>query len=276
MFAIKRYYGFPNRRYKVFLFTNPVLKMKQIFNCLNGFLLATLSVALLQLAFPDLANAGNRDGYRIKASIAGAPDTSCYLAYHFGDKVFVEDTFSIEKGVVLFEGNEKLSDGIYVAIVPDKGYFEFLVTEKEQRFSLQTDTTNFVKYMKIEGSRENELFYQYQRFLAGKNPLLKENADLLKVTEDADSLQMLRETRQKLQAELEAYRLDFVDKHPKSFLGKVFYTMKEPKVPEGIFDDLEEKEAERARFYYVRNHYWDNVDFSDPGLLRNAGNKQQN
>jgi hypothetical protein len=97
--------------------------------------------------------------------INGLKDTVCYWGYHYGDKQYVRDTARVDsKGLVVFEGNKELEGGIYLVIMPNKKYIE-VILNGENNFSLETDTADVVRNMKVKGSKENELFYQYLVFI---------------------------------------------------------------------------------------------------------------
>ena len=53
-------------------------------------------------------------------------------------------------------------------VLPGKKYFE-LIIDKEQHFSVETDTVEYVKHMKVSNSAENTLFYNYLQFINGKS-----------------------------------------------------------------------------------------------------------
>ena len=79
-----------------------------------------------------------------------------YLGNYYGDKQYLKDTTKVDKnGIATFSGKEKLPGGIYLIVTQAKKYFE-LIIDKEQFFSVETDTTDFIKYMKI---KHYTLFY---------------------------------------------------------------------------------------------------------------------
>jgi len=103
--------------------------------------------------------------YEIKIKINGVSDTVAYLGHHFGEKKYVVDTAKVDsKGNVVFAGDKKLERGIYIVVLPSRGmtYFELLIGDN-RKFSLETDTTNFLQTMKVKGDKENQAFMDYQR-----------------------------------------------------------------------------------------------------------------
>src|SRR5215204_4953646 len=103
-------------------------------------------------------------GYNVKVKVNGLRDSLCYLANYYGDKQYLKDSSKADaSGTIVFKGAEKLPGGIYMIVLPGKKYFE-LIIDKEQVFSVETDTMEYVKHMKVSGSNENKLFYDYLQF----------------------------------------------------------------------------------------------------------------
>src|SRR5438105_3856979 len=83
-------------------------------------------------------------GYDIKVKINGLHDTVCYLGNHYGEKQYVRDTARVNhEGWVEFKGKKELDGGIYLVVIPNKTYFEILITENDQKFTIETDSVDF-------------------------------------------------------------------------------------------------------------------------------------
>lgn len=228
------------------------MKLKLLY-CLSFFL------------FPFLALA--QKGYEIKVRVEGIKDTLAFLGYHYGDKQYVTDTVRVDsKGNFVFKGDEPLEGGIYLVVLPNKSYFEILVSE--QKFSLETDTLDLVNHLKVTGSKENLIFNNYQRFLVQKQ---KEIAPL-KARYDAwksnpDSAKAIQQLMKKVDQDVKDFRLKILRDNPKSFTGQLIRCMIEPEPPEPPKDAKGNIDS-TFQFYYVKNHLLDSVDFSDARLLR--------
>ena len=115
----------------------------------------------LFLLLPFFSFTGNEQGYNIKIKIKGLKDTVCYFGNYYGDKQYVRDTAKVDaNGNLVFSGKTKLPGGIYLVVLPSKKYFE-VILDKEQNFSMETDTIDLVNKMKVKGSDDNILFYKY-------------------------------------------------------------------------------------------------------------------
>lgn len=246
--------------------------------CLIALALSVFVPFLLSCS-PARATQKPKDGYNIKIKMKGAKDT-VYLGYHYGSQIYIEDTFRLDPktGVCEMKGEKTLFGGIYLAITMDKNakgkketkYFDFLVDNKEQHFSLEVDTSDFVKSMKITNSPTNDLFNKYQRYLAThqddlnkwKTELDTLNAHKNKTPEDTVRARDLREKLTAKDKEINEYRLDFVKKNPTSLLTTIFKGMQEVQASDDV------KKVDSLWLRYIRQHYWDNIDFNDERLVR--------
>ena len=100
-----------------------------------------------------------------------------YLTYYYGKNINIEDSaFISDKGIAVFQKNEKLLPGVYSIVFPGKNkMFDFLV-DKEQVISIKADATDLINKTIVTGSKENILFQQYQKFVSFKRkPFAKRN-----------------------------------------------------------------------------------------------------
>ena len=207
-------------------------------------------------------------GHKFLVKVNGIADSTCYLGHYYGQYQYVDDTAKANsKGEIVFQGKATLPGGIYFVILPKKKYFEFIIN-KEQTLSLETDTADFIKNMKVKGSPENKLFYEYLNYVNGSQTYyasLKKRLDLNKGNKD--STDMLNKEIEAVDKKVKDYKLDFIKKNPDCFISKVFIASKDPDLPEipilsnGRKDSIFEYNA-------FKDHYWDNIDFSDDKILR--------
>ena len=211
-------------------------------------------------------NKPQKPGYEIKFVMKELKDTTVSLGYYYGDKQYLKDSARVDgNGNFMFKGDERLDPGIYLVIMPDKNYYE-IILDKEQHFSVETKGPNYIENMKIKGSKENILFYEYLNFI---NPKGKESEKLRKQYEGASAKDSVN-IKSKLEAldkEVVAYKKDFREKNPDSFVALIFKAMDDPKLPEiPKGEDGKEDQAEKFKIY--KKHFWDNIDFTDDRILR--------
>lgn len=208
------------------------------------------------------------DGYKIKCRINGVKDSAVYLAYYFGDKQYLKDTAIADaNGNLEFTGKEALPGGIYLVVVPKRRYFEIIV-DKEQMFSLETDTADFTKFMKIKGSKENDLFYGYLAFITEKSKEMEPLKEKLKgFDEKSKEAKGIKDQMAAIDKQVKDYKLKYITENGNTLLAKVFKTSQEPEVPEAPVLSNGKKDSTFA-YRYFKAHYWDGVDFSDDRILR--------
>jgi peroxiredoxin len=209
-----------------------------------------------------------KDAYNIKVKIAGLSNTECYWGYHFGEKQYVADTVKVDaNGNMVFRGEKALDGGIYLIIIPSKKYFEVIIAS-DTEFSLETDTTDFINKMVVKGSKENEAFYDYLKFINAKQKKLesyKARMDANKTNND--STEALKAKMTQLDEEVKDYKLNVMKNKSDLFIAKIFKTSQDPELPETPTLPNGRKDSTFAYRYY-KNHFFDNVDFSDARLLR--------
>ncbi|MEY4875723.1 MAG: hypothetical protein RL708_872 [Bacteroidota bacterium] len=204
------------------------------------------------------------EGYKISLKLNGYKDKVCYLANYYGDKQYIQDTVTLKNigDLIVFEGKEKLHQGIYMVVIPSHKYFELMVGE-DQFFEVETDTTDFVGHLKIKGSIDNELFLDYLKFTTKMGgEMEKANAKYRSAKTKYDSLSAAKSMGD-ADSIVNDFRKKFALKNPKLLLSNIFKAMPEPVVPK----EIEAKKDNNLSFNYFKTHYFDNFDFSDERLL---------
>lgn len=211
--------------------------------------------------------------YEIKLKIKGVQDTVVYLCHHFGKQKYIVDTAKVDnKGNSIFSKNKILPKGIYLIVMPSKGmsYFEILIADS-QKFSIETDTVDYVNNMVIIGSDENIVFSKYQRKmfdLSQKLNILNKDFEAAQKTNDSKKQEEIRENMQKWSKERTDYLKYQISEHPNYFFSTILKSMIDPEIPEAPKDDKGEIIDPSFAYHYYKQHYWDNIDFGESGLLR--------
>lgn len=208
------------------------------------------------------------NGFKITGRIQGLKDTTCVLAHYFGAGQYIpKDTARVDaNGNLVFEGKNKLPEGLYIAVTPKSRYVELLMTD-DQNFSFETDTANFIKHMKVTGSKENELFYAYQQELGNFYDEAKAIEVEKKIRNDATSAALATQKLNELQKKAQDYRDQFSKENKGTFAVKLIKASAEPDVPPA-------PKAANGRpdsvwvFNYFKSHFWDDYDFSDERFVR--------
>jgi len=209
-----------------------------------------------------------QDGYEIKVKIDGFENDTLLLGYQYLDKQYIKDTVLVEGDTYTFKGGKMLDCGMYLLVMPPTNqYLQILINDEDQKFSIATNTSTPVQSAKIDGSEENNLFYEYLSFISTKTPMAQELHKQL--TEEKELKKDIKNTQEKLNAlntEVTDYQKNVIEKHPGTLTARVIQTSREIDVPEFGTDE----ESRRKRFYYIREHWFDNMDLSDPCMIRTS------
>lgn len=209
-----------------------------------------------------------QEGYELKFKINGLKDSLVHIANYYGEKQYLKDSaYADANGNILFKGAEALPGGIYLFVFPNKTYFEFLI-DKEQKFSLECQLGNVIETMKIKGSNDNILFYEYLKFIQDRSkevePLKAERKLKADSHQPTDSLD---EKIKGIDKRVIDFKTEFIKTHPDCILSAIFKGSQDPEVPELPTKPDGSKDSAFA-YYYYRDHYFDNLDLSDERLLR--------
>ena len=209
--------------------------------------------------------------YEFKVKIKGVSDTTLFLAHHYGAQQYVIDTVKINSNSeAVFSGNDTLPGGIYLCVAPSlkNKYFEFIVSGKEPKFQMETDTFDFVKNMKVTGSKENTIFYEDLNFINTKKTeitLLKNK--LQSVGETSEEGKQIKEEMKSVNKQVEDERARIISENPGLFYASFLQCITDIKIPDAPINPDGTKDSTFA-IRYVRNHYFDNINFNDERLLR--------
>ncbi len=205
-----------------------------------------------------------QQGYNIEMKIKHLQDTSLYMTTYFGDKIRIVDTAYAQKPeTFVFKGDKPLAGGIYMAVNPKKvKLFEFVVNKK-QNLVIIADTNDFTNSVKVKNSPENRVFYDY---LLHNKQIYEKIAPLTKAL---DTLDKSGDRYNEIKKEIDSlnkvsvdYKLNLIKKYPDLLVARILNGMREVEVPKDTLhtDSL-------FAYHYLKKHYWDNFDLSDPRLL---------
>ncbi|MEO1449039.1 MAG: DUF5106 domain-containing protein, partial [Bacteroidota bacterium] len=146
------------------------------------------------------------------------------------------------------------------------------IVNKDQTFTLATDTTDFAGNMKVKGSDENEIFYDHIRYLGAQREKLNALNAEFQALEDKESAsaQALKDNMQGLNDGVLEARRELRTDNPRSLAAVVLTASDMPKIP-----DAPEGAEENWQFFYYRAHFWDNLDLGDSRMVRTPVYKQK-
>jgi thiol-disulfide isomerase/thioredoxin len=230
----------------------------------------TLLIFLFVLPLTILAQ--NKAGYDISVDIKGLGDSTVYLAYHFGDKQYVRDTLKLDRnGYGKFTGRESLPQGIYMIVIPGNKYFEILIPSK-QIFGVSCLFTDFFNTLKFTGSEENSAFIVYQRkWVSLQEEENRLNARYQANKQNQDSLKIISGLSGTNELKMKNYLRSVVEENKGTLLAMVVKMIIPVEVPETIVPENAQNPDSIKWFrsyLYNKDHFFDNIDFSDERILR--------
>jgi len=215
------------------------------------------------------ATAFAQKGYNIRVKLDNYAENELILGFHYGDKQYVKDTVTLgADGYFTFKADTLLPCGVYMFVLkPDNSFIQILLPDTDQDFTITTDAKDAVFKMKTKGTEDNQIFYEYLGYL-GK---MRIDADTIRAQMErlknnpADSLRLVQKSGE-LDKLVKKYQRELIAKHPGTLTAKIIKSSTEPEIPE--FEGKDDKEIQLKKYFWYRAHYFDNIDISDPCMLR--------
>lgn len=213
-------------------------------------------------------NVQAQEGYKIQVDIKGYDNDTCILGYHLGPKLYIKDTLIKREsnGKWVFRGEESLPGGLYfIYLKSENMYFDFLIpNEKEQKtISIKTKfdkERNLSKHLVIDGSPENKVFVDYMKSVAQLEQRARQIQQQMGTEKDETKKKALQEEMSTLGKQRDQSQEELLKNHPKTLIANMVAATKQPQTPEGM-DQMQ-------RFYFYRNNFWNDFDWTDERLIR--------
>lgn len=205
-------------------------------------------------------------GHNIEITLKPFKNTKIYLGTNYGqNRVLADSTILNAASLGYFKGKQKLTPGIYFIVSPNYSIlFEFLV-DGGQQFKIIADTMNLADHT-IIGSKDNDIFSSYSKTM---NQLGAQRSQLEQAyntaTTSIDSAKYLIDIK-KIDTSFKKERQKIITNSPKSMMRFFLDVLQRPEAP--AVPIINGKADSTYPFYYVKNHFWDNVVFNDNRLIR--------
>lgn len=212
-------------------------------------------LTILLLLLLSAAAVMAKGGYKFILQIDGNKDSMMLLCYYYAqDKMVMDTAFNNGKGGYVFEDKRDLLPGLYFFINEKGRSIDFVVYHETPKFKFHTDDRDWQRNMTVSGSRENTLFFNFNRSAEA----LYEELESQRAEMDSATYKM---KAKQLVGRLDTMRLDFIAKHPETMLARMMNAMYEPPRPP---DSLKGND----RYFFVMHHYFDNVALDDDFIIR--------
>ncbi len=208
----------------------------------------------------------NAQGYEITVDLQNYDYDGLKLGYHFGDKQYIKDSTKIDPKTkkFVFKADTLTESGVYLIIMqPDNKYFQILLDDNEQRFSIKADALQPESNISFKGSPQNTLFYDYMKKLGE----YRKELEVIKGEYPEGDTSKLQLTRvNEVNKKVRDYQKSIYEKHPEYLLSAIIaFNFEIEEIPE--FEGTEEEIAYK-KFYYSRDHYFDFINTQDNRLIR--------
>lgn len=206
----------------------------------------------------------------IKITLSDLPNSGlCRIVGFYSDQNYIADTLQAINGVIHYKNPKGLAQGFYYFGVPGKpnDYIQVMVGE-DQQFEMTCRFTDVINSMVINGSDENTMFYEFSKFENGISGRLQGIANKMTgLSDGSPEYKKLKAEKEQTEGEKLTKIKEIYQKNPKSLFANFKFGGQNPK----LRDDL----PNEAQVPQYRKEFWDNVNFSDPRLLRTPmiGNK---
>ena len=206
-------------------------------------------------------SAKSKETYHITLTIEGNNDTVMYMGHYYAAGNLVVDTAKRDrKGQFVFSGTKELKPGMYFFANPKGNYADFVVYHEKPFFKFKTIERNWTLNMEVEGSKENQLVYNYQRMI---DNIYKEFENQRAGLDSATAANFYHTT---IRSTIDSASRAFIKTNPNCMIAKVLMVSIPPEVP--LLDDTGRELSNNERFYYMLDHYFDNIPLDDEMIIR--------
>lgn len=223
------------------------------------------------LSLFSLSSLAQKTGYDIKIRFTEATkDNKLFLCRYFGKgfpEVYKVDSATVNsKGEFHFKKSDDFLGGMYIVLYNNNSMWYDIVMYNGMKLDLTIDPKK-VQNTIVKGSKENSLNLKY---LILSEEYGEINGNIRKKLETATS----HDDSLKVYKEIESKRDEFVEKRdkiaaeaPNSLFSKIIQAIDKPTPPSGIHYKDDGTVDSFYSFYYVKNNYWNNFDFTEERLI---------
>lgn len=205
---------------------------------------------------------------KIRIKVDGEKDTTVFLVKYYGNKTLYADTAEMIKGVVTFDG-KKQKPGMVGLLLSGQRFFEFIYNNAD--IDLETKGPDFIGNMKVKKSDENTLFLEY--IFALKSNREKSEALLAKAKgfdKNSKEYKDLMTQIDDISTNVKKYQVKFASDNKDKLVGKIVALTTDIDIPEPPRNAKGELIDSNFRYFYYRDHFFDNIDLKDDRLVNTA------
>lgn len=203
----------------------------------------------------------------IHLQIRGLSSQWIYLqGVHENVKSKVDSSWVDTEGKAFLMYSQPFPPGFYTIKLGAEESIPMLL-DKDQVFTLETDFDQLIKNMKVRGSKENSLLYEKLQWdIDLQERFQAEVQQIMAVGEQTLDEAMINQLRQKYFTQSDRFLNELISSHANTLFAKIEKAQQPPESLLALLVDPPQNVA--ARYQELMDHFWDNVDFSDPRLLQ--------
>lgn len=208
----------------------------------------------------------NSFSQELKFKVKGIPDTTVHLVKYIGSKLYYADTAEMKNSVVTFDGS-KQDPGIMALLLPGQKYFEFIYNN--EKVHIETESSNYVEDMVIKKSKENQIFLDYILKIKESSKKGMELSEKRKSLDPSDEVEINKISQQldDLNDNVTTFQKKLVIENPYLLVSKIVKMSSDVEIPEAPRNDDGSLVDSSFSYKYLRDHFFDNVDFTDDRLV---------
>ena len=196
-----------------------------------------------------------KPAYKLVLQVDGCTDSMVLLCGYYAQNRLIYDTaYNNGKGRFEFEGSRELKPGLYFFDNLKGRSVDFVIYKEKPDFKFHTDFRDWKRNMSVTGSKQNEVFYNFQR----RMDVVYDEMDAAKAAMDSATFEVYRQQRYR---HIDTIRLQFIADYPDAMLSKMMLATKDPARPP---DSLQGDD----RYFYMMHHFFDNVPLDDDFIVR--------
>ena len=190
-----------------------------------------------------------------------------YLASHFGKyQTLLDSVIADSEGKLIFKNKKKYISGIYMLLNNSKEIeFEFLMDDVQQ-FKIEPNIVTPSK-TKIYNSQQNIDFRDFTIFLESKRSQLELLQESIKTTENPKDKFEFQNKIKSVENEIENYKQNYRLSHSNTLA--LLFKLTQPIDDFSSLAKNQKLTTKKDSILYLKNNYFEGIDFKDSRLLRN-------
>ena len=216
---------------------------------------------LLLIILIVVANQIFSQNYTLSISVDEYPSSYIYIADFYGDKNnIIDSALTNDDGKAMFAFKKDAYNGMYrLYFNGSKKFVDFIFNN--ENIILKTEYYYPMDSMKVISSVENIIYYNFLRADMEFQMKLELLSPLMTYFPRSDSFyEKAKHKYSDTQDKREEYILKIEENYPDAFATSVLLFKRMPKLPATL--------TENEKYEFVRSHFFDKVEFTNPFLLR--------